>query len=156
METFLTQGLMHFRVTDISSRISLDQENGLIRQVQELFVIGDKIGEELPDGTHVSLQIKSYSAEYEKDATGNFILGYLTILDNGLWHLSCLMKNEIISEIRESFRHWQKTKIGEAFVFVTLSGEPNDIKNNGHVLVRGVKFSFPEASRWNKGEEQRD
>ena len=156
MEAWLTQGHMRFRVTDVSYSLSSNQENGLIRQVQELFVFGDRIGEDMPDGTHVSLEIKSYNGEYEKDETGNLILGYLPKLDEDVWHLTCIMRNETILEIRESFRHWQKTKIGDAFVFVTLSGKPEDAQDDGHIWLRDIKFSFPEASRWNKGEEQKD
>jgi hypothetical protein len=66
------------------------------------------------------------------------------------------MQDETIQEIRESFRHWQSTKIGDAFVFVTLSGKPEDVQAEGHIWLRDIKCSFPEASRWHKGDDQKE
>jgi len=142
---WLAQGHIRFRVTYVSYSISTNQENGLIDEVQELFVIGDRIVEDLPDGTHVSLQIKSFNEEYEKDDNGDLILGYLPKLDEDVWHLICLMRNENIREIRESFRHWQKTKIGEIFCYATLTGKPEEVQDQGHAWLRDIKLSFPEA-----------
>ena len=94
MEDWLTQGHIRFRVTNVSYSITANQENGFIHELQELFVVGERIGEDFPDGTHVSLQIKSFNAEYKKDETGNLILGYLPKLDIDVWHLICLVRNE--------------------------------------------------------------
>ena len=153
METWLTQGHIRFRVTDTSSSVSFNQENGIIKQTQKLFVFGDRLGEDLPDGTHVALEIQSYNAEYDKDETNNLILGYLLKLEKDVWPLVCLMRSETIHEIKESFRHWQKRKIGEVFVFATLSGKPEDIQDKGHIWLRDINIKFPEAARWDKKDE---
>jgi hypothetical protein len=134
-------------VTDTSSSVSLNQENGIIKQTQALFVFGDSLGEDLPDGTHVALEIQSYNAEYDKDETNNLILGYLPKLDKDVWHLICLMRIETILVMKESFRHWQKTKIGDVFVFATLSGKPEDLQDQGQIWLRDINIKFPEATR---------
>lgn len=85
MESWLTQGTMHFVVKAVSYRVSIDQADGCIEETHELFISGDKIGEDLPDGTHVVLNIKGYSAEYEKDEAGNLVLGYLPKRDENVW-----------------------------------------------------------------------
>ncbi len=158
MESWLTQGTMHFAVNAVSSRLSVDQPHGCIEETHELFVSGDRIGEEIdiPDGTHVVLQIKGYSAEYEKDEAGNLVLGYLPKRDENVWFPVFLMRNETIREIRDSFRHWHKNKTGDAFVWITLSSKPEDAQGAGHVLVRGIRLSFPEAARWNAQTDQQE
>lgn len=66
------------------------------------------------------------------------------------------MRNETIREIRDSFRQWQKNKTGDAFVWITLSSKPEDEEGTGHVLVRGIRLSIPEAARWNMQEEKQE
>ena len=91
------------------------------------------LGEDLPDGTHVVLNIQSYSAEYKKDEAGNLVLGYLSHVptgDENIWTPVFLMKNETIREIRDSFRHWQQNKTGDAFVWITLTSKPESAKDS--------------------------
>ncbi len=149
METWLTQGHMHFIVNSVSYRLSIDQPDGSIQETHELLISGSRIGEDIDiqDGTHVVLQIKGCGAEYAKDDGGNVVLGYLPTRTEDAWLPVLLIKNETIREMRDSFRHWQTNKSGDAFVSITLSTRPEDTEGTGHVLVRGIKLSIPEATQ---------
>ena len=151
MESWLTLGHMHFIVKAVSYRVSIDQADGRIEETHELFVSGDRLGEEIdiPDGTQVVLHIKGCSAEYEKDEAGNVVLGYLPKRSENVWLPELWVRNETMREIRDSFRHWQNTKAGDAFVWITLSSKPEDAGGAGHVLVRGIRLSIPEAGKLN-------
>jgi hypothetical protein len=140
------QEVMRFVAKSASSRIIVDQHDGRMEETVELFVTGNRIVGNSPDGSRVIMSIKGHNGSLHKSDSAGLVLGFVPDKVEGMWKPEIWASTDLVREIRDIFRHWQNTKIGDILVFISLSRSPHETAGIDQNVVRGFQISIPEVA----------